>query len=227
MARALDVSPRPRVIAVQESFKDFYESYIDELQKRTGQTWYGAFHGHCPPGGWNGSTCVNPSGEGVSIFTNFPIVSTGAIYLPGADCWTSARPALRVAINVNGSVVQVFNTHLQTGSCTNAAQARYNSMSLLKSWAKNYSKPQIVAGDFNADPDQIASSQGMSPDFVESFQVAGTGSRFTYPVPSPSMKLDYWFFDAGFGAQPLSSVVPTSTGSVSDHYPVRTTFLIH
>jgi endonuclease/exonuclease/phosphatase family metal-dependent hydrolase len=227
MAKAVAVSPRPQVIAVQEAWVQFYPSYLDELKKRTGQTWYGVFYAGCPPGGWNGTTCTKWHDQGNAIFSTFPIVSSGMIYLPYPDCWTSARNVIRAAISVAGRTVQVFNTHLQTGGCTNAAQARYNSMSLLKSWAKNYSKPQIVAGDFNADPDQIASSQGMSPDFVESFQVAGTGSRFTYPVPSPSMKLDYWFFDAGFGAQPLSSVVPTSTGSVSDHYPVRTTFLIH
>jgi endonuclease/exonuclease/phosphatase family metal-dependent hydrolase len=226
MAKALSVSPRPTVIAVQESYKDFYASYIAELQSRTGQTWYGAFQGHCPLGGWNGSTCVNPSVEGVTIFSTFPIVSTSAIYLPGTDCWTSARPALRVAINVNGTTVQVFNTHLQTGNCSNAAQQRYASMTKIKDWARTYSKPQIVAGDFNADPDQIASSQGMSPNFIESFQVVGIGSRFTYPSSLPTMKLDYWFFDSGWIARPVSSEVSTVTGTYSDHRPVRATFLI-
>jgi endonuclease/exonuclease/phosphatase family metal-dependent hydrolase len=38
------------------------------------------------------------------------------------------------------------------------------------------------------------------------------------------MKLDFWFTDAGGRAAPQSSEVVWWTGSVSDHYPVRTTF---
>jgi len=99
-------------------------------------------------------------------------------------------------------------------------------MSMLKTWAANYSLPQLVAGDFQADPDQIASTQGMAPNFVESFAVIGSGSRFTFSLPNPTMKLDYWFFDRSWTTQPLSSEVSTSTGSESDHMPVRATFLI-
>jgi endonuclease/exonuclease/phosphatase family metal-dependent hydrolase len=226
MAKAVAVSPRPQVIAIQEAWQQFYPSYLDELQKRTGQTWYGVFHTMCPPGGWNGTSCVKSWDQGVAIFSTFPIVNTGVLYLPYADCWTSARIALRAAVNVNGRILQVFNTHLQTGGCTNVVAARASSMSLIKSWAATHSKPQIVAGDFNGGPDEIMSSKGMSPNFVDAW-IAGIGSRFTYPAPSPTMTLDYLMFDAGYGAHPLSSEVETSTGTVSDHFGVRTTFLIH
>jgi endonuclease/exonuclease/phosphatase family metal-dependent hydrolase len=40
------------------------------------------------------------------------------------------------------------------------------------------------------------------------------------------MKIDYWFSDAGGRAQPVSSQVIYGTGSISDHYPVQTTFVI-
>jgi len=40
------------------------------------------------------------------------------------------------------------------------------------------------------------------------------------------MKLDYWFTDATQKMKALSSEVIGSTGSVSDHRPVRTTFVI-
>jgi endonuclease/exonuclease/phosphatase family metal-dependent hydrolase len=133
---------------------------------------------------------------------------------------------LRAAIDVGGTPVQVFATHLQTGSCTDVRQARFNSMSQLKAWAGNYSKPQIVAGDFNADMDQIDTTLGMLPNFVDSWPIAGSGRGFTATPPSPTMKLDYWFSDAGGRAQPTSTAVVTSTGSASDHYPVQTTFVI-
>jgi endonuclease/exonuclease/phosphatase family metal-dependent hydrolase len=225
MANAIAVSPQPQVIAIQEAWVQFFDIYKDELQRRTGRTWYGAFQTFCAPGGWNGS-CVTPFDQGVAIFSSFPIANSSGLYLPFADCWQSARAALRVALNVNGKILQVINTHLQTGGCSDVMSQRYASMSMIKSWAKNFSTPQIVAGDFNADPDQIASTQGMAPDFVESFAVIGSGSRFTFPVPTPTMKLDYWFFDQSWTTQPLSTEVVTSTGSVSDHRPVRATFLI-
>jgi endonuclease/exonuclease/phosphatase family metal-dependent hydrolase len=226
MAAAIAVSPRPQIITIQESWSNFFPAYIDELQRRTGQTWYGVYQYECKPGAWNGSTCTEWWDQVNGILSTFPIVDSSAIFLPYMDCYASARTALRAALNVNGKIVQTFTTHLQTGGCSDVATARYNSMSMIKSWAANFSTPQIFSGDFNADPDQIASTRGMSPNFVETFALVGTGSRFTFPNWAPTMKLDYWFTDASMKAQPVSSEVITSTGSVSDHWPVRTTFLI-
>jgi endonuclease/exonuclease/phosphatase family metal-dependent hydrolase len=103
--------------------------------------------------------------------------------------------------------------------------ARYSSMSLFKTWAANYSTPQIVAGDFNADPDQIDTTKGMRPNFIDSWSLVGSGNRYTALGWNPTMKLDYWFTDAGRKAEPVTSEVH-DIGSTSDHRPVRTTFLI-
>jgi len=223
---ALSVGPRPQIITFQEAWSDFYGTYLDELQKQTGQTWYGAYQQMCPPNAWNGSTCTQWWDQVIAIFSTYPIVSTDAIYLPAVDCWTSARSALRTALNVNGTTLQVFTTHLQTGGCNNDAQSRYHSMSLIKSWASNYSAPQILSGDFNADPDQIDTTQGMLPNFVDSWSVVGSGRGFTAFSGTPTMKLDYWHSDASGRAAPQSTYVVTSTGTVSDHMPVQTTFTI-
>jgi endonuclease/exonuclease/phosphatase family metal-dependent hydrolase len=122
--------------------------------------------------------------------------------------------------------VQVFATHLQTGGCADDAGSRYASMSLLKSWAANYSAPQIAAGDFNADPDQIDTTSGMVPSFVDTWSVAGSGRGFTSFTPTPSMKIDYWFEDNQGRANVQSTEVITATGTMSDHYPVRATFVV-
>jgi endonuclease/exonuclease/phosphatase family metal-dependent hydrolase len=226
MASAIAVSPRPQIITIQESWSNFFPAYIDELQKRTGQTWYGVHQHECKPGAWNGSTCTQWWDQVNGILSTFPIVNSSAIYLPYMDCYASARSALRAALNVNGKIVQTFTTHLQTGGCSDVATARYNSMSLIKSWAANYSLPQIFSGDFNADPDQIASTRGMSPNFIDTLAFVNAASRKTFPAWAPTMQLDYWFTDASLRALPLSSEVIAHTGSVSDHRPVRTTFLI-
>jgi endonuclease/exonuclease/phosphatase family metal-dependent hydrolase len=226
MATAMAMSPRPQILVIEEGWLPHFHVYIDELQRQTGQAWHGVFATHCAPGQWNGSWCTSTWYQGVGIFTSFDITSSDSMLFPFWDCWTSARVGLRAAVNVNGTIVQVFGTHLQTGGCTNDAQSRYNSIGWLKSWASRHPTPQIVAGDFNADPNQIASTAGMAPEFVDTWSLAGSGSGFTAFAPRPFMKIDYWFTDASLRAYPESTEVVTWPGSFSDHYAVRTTFSI-
>jgi endonuclease/exonuclease/phosphatase family metal-dependent hydrolase len=219
-------SPAPQVVVIQEAYSQWFDVYLDELQRQTGVTWHGAFATHCASGDWNGSNCVNTWYQGVGIFSTYDIVDSSSMFFPFADCWTSARTGLRAALAVNGRIVQVFTTHLQTGGCADDAQSRDNSMGLLKAWAGNYSTPQIVAGDFNAGPDQIDTTSGMLPTFADSWLTAGTGSPFTAFAPSPTMTLDYWFFKPDGSVQPQWATVVQSTGTVSDHLPLYARFLI-
>lgn len=226
MDMLLASGPRPEVIVIVEAYENWLSVYLDELKRQTGQTWYGAFATHCEPGQWNGSACNRAWYQGVGILSSHPITDKSSKLFPYADCWTSARAGLRATIDLNGLPVQVFATHLQTGGCANDAQSRYNSMRDLKAWASNYSTPQLAAGDFNADPDQIDTPQGMSPNFVDSWFVAGQGSRYTAFYPNPTMKIDYWFSDASGRATAQTSVVNSGVGGVSDHLPVEATFLV-
>jgi endonuclease/exonuclease/phosphatase family metal-dependent hydrolase len=123
-------------------------------------------------------------------------------------------------MNAGGKTLQVFGTHLQI-----VRSSRDASMGVLRNWASGFSRPQLVAGDFNADPDQIDdSSTGMGGAFVDSWSVVGSGLGYTAFTPNPTMKLDYWFADGGGSAQPLWTYVVTSTGTVSDHFPVAAYF---
>ncbi|MFN7913970.1 MAG: endonuclease/exonuclease/phosphatase family protein [Vicinamibacterales bacterium] len=216
MATLAAMSPQPQVVVIQEAHRSQYGTYIAELQARTGRTWAGAMETHCARGGWNGSTCTSPEDEGVAVFSSLPVIDSSLRWLPYADAWHSARAAVRLAINVNNVPVQVFGTHLQVGN----ASARNASMAVLKQWASAWPAPQLAAGDFNADMDQIDTTSGMAPNFVDSWALVGSGAGFTYPLPSPTMKLDYWFADASGRAVPEWTYVHTGTGSASDHYPV-------
>jgi endonuclease/exonuclease/phosphatase family metal-dependent hydrolase len=226
MDQLMAQGPRAEVVVIVEAYLAHLSVYIDELQKQTGKTWYGVFGTECAPGNWNGSSCTSQWYQGAAILSTHPITSNSVKFFPYQDCWSSARVGLRAALDVNGTAVQVFAMHLQTGGCQNDATSRYNSMRDLKSWAAGYSAPQLVAGDFNADPDQIDTTQGMSPSFSDSWPIVGTGSRFTALGSNPTMKLDYWFSDAGGRAQAVDSWVITSTGSMSDHFPLHATFLV-
>jgi endonuclease/exonuclease/phosphatase family metal-dependent hydrolase len=216
------LSPQPQVIVIEEAHQSQYNAYINELLNRTGRSWSGAFQTHCPPGAWNGSSCTSSEDEGVGVFTSLPVLGSSAIYLPYADAWHSARAAVRLAVSVSGETVQVFGTHLQADN----APARYASMTVLKGWAINYPVPQLVAGDFNGDMNQIDTTAGMLPNFIDSWAIAGSGAGFTNPTPSPLYKLDYWLADVTGKAQPNWSSVVTGTGTISDHFPVQTSFTI-
>jgi endonuclease/exonuclease/phosphatase family metal-dependent hydrolase len=217
------LSPQPQVIVIEEAHQSQYSTYINELQNRTGLAWSGAFQTHCPLGAWNGSSCTSSEDEGVGVFTSLPVLDSSAIFLPYADAWHSARAAVRLTVSVGGEAVQVFGTHLQSDN----APARYSSMTVLKAWAINYSVPQLVAGDFNADMNQIDTPAGMLPNFIDSWAIVGSGPGFTNPTPSPVYKLDYWFSDVTGEAQPNWSLVITSTGTISDHFPLQASFTIY
>ncbi len=218
--RLMALTPRPQVVVIQEAEQYLYNSYISELESKSGQTWQGVFRTHCPPGAWNGSTCTGSEDEGVGVFTSLPITGSSTTWLPGSsDQWHSARALVRVAVNVNGTTLQVFGTHLPV-----VASSRYAAMSDIKSYTSNYSKPQIVAGDFNAVSYEVCASSGMSPNFIDAWSQKGSGAGLTAFSSSPTMRIDYWFTDAGGRAHTQWIVNVPAEGTYSDHYPVMAYF---
>jgi endonuclease/exonuclease/phosphatase family metal-dependent hydrolase len=216
------LSPQPQLLVLTEARGTQYNTYLNELQSRTPYTWKGVFLSECPLGAWSGSSCTGSEDEGTAVFTWLPVVGQSTTYLPYADAYHSARALVRLAVSVNGTTMQVMGTHLQAGNAT----ARYNSMTYLKNWASNFPAPQLVAGDFNADPDQIDSSSGMPPKFVDSWRVVNSSKALTCSTPNPTMQLDYWFADSSGRATPNWSSVITSTGAISDHFPLLTSFTV-
>lgn len=221
--RAMDyitaMTPTPQVVVVEEARKSQYNTYINELQARTGKTWHGVMRTHCPPGAWTGSSCTGTEDEGVAVFSSLPLIDTGTTLLPYADQWHSARGVARMAVNFNGVALEIFGVHLPL-----SVSARAGAMSSLKAYAAGFSRPQIVAGDFNADRNEI--DPAMSPNFVDSWGQVGSGNGYTAFTPSPSMKLDYWFEDSGGRVTPNWSVVVTTPGTFSDHYPIINSFAV-
>jgi endonuclease/exonuclease/phosphatase family metal-dependent hydrolase len=202
MDHIVAMSPLPQIVIVQEAFRSQFDTYIDELQNRTGLTWRGVFGTHCAPWSWIGVSCIREQDEGVGIFSSLPIVDAASTYLPFPDDWHSARVAVRAAVDVNGRVVQVFGAHL-----SNTTWARHAMMGELMVYAQQFSSPQIVGGDFNADPDQIVDAPGsMGVAFRHVWSMVGSGPGYTADTPSPTMHLDYWFSDFSGLIQPAWAV---------------------
>ena len=215
-------SPRPQVIVLTEAHGSQYNTYINELNNNTGLSWHGVFQPHCPPGAWNGSSCTATEDEGVAVFSALSNQGSSAGLLPYADAWHSARAWVRLAVGVSGVTTHVFGTHLQVSNMA----ARVASMELLKYLTTNFSGPKFAAGDFNADPDQIDTTAGMRPNFIDSWGLLNSTRGFTFPAPNPTLKLDYWFLDQSGRITPNWSSVVTWTGTISDHFPVHASFTI-
>jgi endonuclease/exonuclease/phosphatase family metal-dependent hydrolase len=83
-----------------------------------------------------------------------------------------------------------------------------------------------VAGDFNADADQIDTYAGMLPNFADAWLIVGDGPGLSAYSPSPTMRLDYWFSDVSGGLLPAYEVVVTWAANLSDHFPLQATFVV-
>jgi endonuclease/exonuclease/phosphatase family metal-dependent hydrolase len=224
IAQVASLSPQPAIVVLQEARGSLYSAYVDELATRTGRAWSGVFQGHCARDAWDESAaaCRSVQDEGVLVLSDYPVAGKSTKLLPYADCWHSARAAVRAVLDVQGSLIEVYGTHLQTGTCTDAAAARVNSIAALKMWISRSPGPAVVAGDFNEVPGAPAFTDpgsGMLASFIDAWSQAGAGPGLTYPVPSPNRRIDYWFVDRGGKVSATSArVVTSATGS--DHYPV-------
>src|SRR5204863_414037 len=79
-------------------------------------------------GGWSGTGFSANVYQGTDGLSTYPLTVWSWKLSAYADCWASARVGLGATLNVRGTPVEVFGTHLQTGGCGNDAQLRYNSM---------------------------------------------------------------------------------------------------
>jgi endonuclease/exonuclease/phosphatase family metal-dependent hydrolase len=215
------LTPLPQIVVVQEALQSQFDTYINELHNRTGLAWRGVFATHCAPGGWTNGGCSAAQDEGVGILSSLPIVDATSTYLAFPDDWHSARAAVRAAVNISGRVVQVFGAHM-----SNTTTARYSMMSALIAYAHQFASPQLVAGDFNADPDQIDASGAMGASFRDAWSAVGSGPGYTANAPNPTMHLDYWFSDISNQIRPSWATVVTAPGALSDHFPVHAAFLL-
>jgi len=106
-----------------------------------------------------------PYGAGVSTFLRKERFVRGDIdrrafgicgqWLGGsADCWAN-KGILRVGVRLgSGDVIDVYNTHLESGSERESVEMRRQQLDILASLIESTSRDRavIVAGDFNADP---------------------------------------------------------------------------
>lgn len=154
--------------------------------------------------------------SGLATLSRFPIVDQGNTYLPSRG-GTKQRGVLRTDLDVDGTVVSVFNTHLEPG----LPQVRLGQISAAMRSLAATDHPLILGGDLNATPGSSTLRVAMS-GLRDAWVDAGTGPAETAPASNPRIRIDYLLY-----APPLrvtrTEVLP---GLVSDHRGVRSRFVL-
>jgi endonuclease/exonuclease/phosphatase family metal-dependent hydrolase len=148
-------------------------------------------------------------------FTNRPItrLSTQEI-----DPRPTPMPGLLEArLDIHGTVVRVFNTHLdyRLDPAVRAQQVQEMVVDIGSS-----TLPTILLGDLNATPDAAE----LQPLFVRLHDTwpSASGPGFTYPAEDPRKRIDYVLISSHFRVR--SAAVPTA--AASDHRPVLVELLL-
>lgn len=225
-------SPRPSVVVLQEvdsySLVPSFVSRLNSLYNVT--TWAGRYARHCNMK--SGTTCTSKLSQSVVVLSLLPVLDSEERYfLYAEDYFGGGRAALRVDVQLpDATVVHVFSIHLQPNgpspAYNNRQSSRLSSVADLKTWARNFTSPKLVGGDFNASPtaSEISNTTtGMAQDFNDTWGTTGIGTG-TGETRGTS-RIDYWFTDKNGVATPSVAWVGTENGE-SDHKPVLATYSV-
>ncbi|HSI66089.1 MAG TPA: endonuclease/exonuclease/phosphatase family protein [Planococcus sp. (in: firmicutes)] len=212
------------IVGLQELDRFFSErsAYIDQvefLSKRLGM--YAAFGASIDQ---EADESERPRKQyGNAVFSKYPIkyqethMLTQVIDPFGNN---EQRSVLETIIDVNGTYISVYNTHLALKD----EELKVSLDELLSIAGKNQF-PTIITGDFNAPPTHIYMLK-MEQDYNDVFYHQGRNDDYTYPAPyeneetgeklKPVTRIDYIFTDAHFNIETAERI----TTSVSDHLPI-------
>lgn len=154
---------------------------------------------------------------GTAILSRYPIVSWRNTLLPKGNPDEEQRGLLEAVLDVRGKSVRAMTTHLQH----NSAAARQLQAEVVAEAASASAEPVLLTGDLNARPD-ASEIRTITAVLTDTHEAAGRGDGYTYPVETPTARIDYVLTGQ---ARPITStVLPTAS---SDHRPVRAHVLVH
>lgn len=157
-----------------------------------------------------------PREFGVALLSRFPIVrsandSITRLSTQEPDPTPRRMPGLLEAtLDVRGTLVRVFDTHLDYRSDPRVRSTQVTEMLEI---SDRMGQPTVLCGDMNAKPD-APELQPLLHRFHDSWS-ARTDSGFTYPAEHPTERIDYILVD--FIRVRSTRVVATLA---SDHRPV-------
>jgi len=148
---------------------------------------------------------------GNATLSRYPIVRRGNTRLPH-QAGAQPRGLLRTDIDVDGTTVSVFNTHLQNG----IRSLRTRQLAAIRPLVRASPHPVVLGGDFNSGPrtSQMRLAGSLARDV---WADVGRGPGFTAPGRVPRYRIDYVMY-----TQPLRAVrARVLPDVISDHRAVR------
>ena len=214
------VKQHPDVVLLQEAEMSQLDDYVNGINRGLQSTaWHGEYARHCQNG--KAPDCSSPTGEAVMILSRLPFTDVEKRLIWAGDEYFVARGVLRVAIRLDsGATVQVFACHLPASE--QARDARLAWVDEFLPWARSFSGPRLVGGDFNDDP-------GSSPiaalrrEYIDAWRSKGSGNGGTHSHDDQHYvtRIDYLW--SARGLVPVSAFVPQV--ALSDHRPVVASFV--
>lgn len=193
--------------------------YVALLKAKTGRTWYYTYR----------TTTGTSSGSGNLILSRFPIASTSYCQLSQS---TYPRVAVNAGVYVNGRLINVWSTHLDSTGSTSTY--RIAETKVLLSCLSSFSQQRIVAGDFNAR-DYTTEINLMESSYYDGWaEAAANGTAIDYPGNTAfgatrTRRIDYIWASKSATALDIKSAQVFDTRDAnghmpSDHKPVMVTF---
>lgn len=185
---------------------------------------------------------------GIIIFSKYPIADTSHIRFAGPDSLKAAESLIHADINVNGQMIRVFTTHLQSLLMSGddyfvikrlvkaEDQAVEKSMSVANKFRRAYmfrSKqaellrreldespyPEILCSDFNDVPNSFTYFK-VRGDRQDAFLKKGFGIGRTFSSLSPTLRIDFIMADTQLEVTQCKK----TKKPWSDHYPLVADF---
>lgn len=226
---------QPDILCMQEFYsRDTGEfNTIRRITRETGLRYY---HFEKKQSGPKGQTW------GTAIFSRFPIVNHGTVQFDNA----TQNSCSYADLQVNDSVIRVFNIHLQSvylskedyqylddisgnqGMHVKPTRAIFSKLKRafiyrgeqalnIEQNILTSAHPVIACGDFNDAPASFA-YHTLSAHLQDAFLAAGWGISPTYTGFPHFYRIDYIFADESFQISSFKTICE----NYSDHYPVRT-----
>ncbi len=229
------------IIALQE-FNTYHNhptgrDVLQELLQQTGykyQHYYKAYENK-----------KNTRSFGLIIISKYPITNSGVLQY---ESLSKLNATIYADINLNGNMIRVFTTHLQStqlthqdfefvdkshpkdsvdfnaeriaGKLKNSYMLRASQVDTIKKAINNSPYPAIICGDFNDTPVSY-SYQKISNGMQDAFLKKGRGFGATY-VDLPVIRIDYMLYNkCNFEIVDYNRIRP----SYSDHYPLVSSFI--
>jgi len=179
--------------------------------------------------------------RGMALFSKYPIVNTGIIWLNEAQ---NLNQAIFIDIKKQGKTIRIFAIHLQSISfdpedykylkdvskegAADVQSSKRIGAKLKRAFLKRSEQvakmkqqltlcpfPYVVMGDFNDTPSSYAVSQ-MSKGLKNAFREKGSGLGRTYNGDFPNYQIDYIMVTPQFDVLTYGVI----RKKLSDHYPV-------